>query len=334
MRRTMQKLILGATVLLCAFAAVPAPAQVTGLYYQEVAKDGRVYVFNTPEAFKAWSRRPARWARSITLIGRGENGDDAGRRERDRGRPLPLQAQPARLRPADAATRQDAVDDRLFYRDGTTNFVMKTGTVQICRTGSRRATPRSIPTGPTPTTPTALPHPPHEDHHRGQRHRLALQAAGQLGGRRHGIGVTQAGHRGESATVEQRPILEDAEVWWAKYPMATVWVGQGKAYFGRQELTSSGRQQFVDRILMSEPLPPGPPDRRRPDRREPEQDLRVQLRHLQRRRSRPHQPRDQRQRRLHAGGARGVDAVRRVQAGGEFATTIRRRPSWRSAVAI
>ena len=30
-------------------------------------------------------------------------------------------------------------------------------------------------------------------------------------------------------------------------PLAVPWIGQGKAFFGRQELTSSGRQQFVDR---------------------------------------------------------------------------------------
>ncbi len=35
-------------------AAPVAMAQVTGLYYQEVEKDDRIYVFNTPEKYKSW----------------------------------------------------------------------------------------------------------------------------------------------------------------------------------------------------------------------------------------------------------------------------------------
>ncbi|MCB1055216.1 MAG: hypothetical protein KDD11_06840 [Acidobacteria bacterium] len=46
--------------------------------------------------------------------------------------------------------------------------------------------------------------------------------------------------------------LEDAYFEFAQNKMATVWVGQGKAFFGRQELTSSGKQQFVDRSIASE----------------------------------------------------------------------------------
>jgi hypothetical protein len=53
------------------------------------------------------------------------------------------------------------------------------------------------------------------------------------------------------STVSRGPTLEDAEIWYARHPLATIWIGQGKAYFGRQELTSSGRQQFVDRSIIS-----------------------------------------------------------------------------------
>ncbi len=55
-------------------AAGSAVAQVTGLYYQEVAKDGRVYVFNTPERFKSW-QASGETGTAITLIGRGPNGE-------------------------------------------------------------------------------------------------------------------------------------------------------------------------------------------------------------------------------------------------------------------
>jgi hypothetical protein len=51
-----------------------AMAQVTGLYYQEVEKDGRIYVFNTPERYKSW-QDSGDMGTAITLLGRGPNGE-------------------------------------------------------------------------------------------------------------------------------------------------------------------------------------------------------------------------------------------------------------------
>jgi len=55
-------------------AASVAVAQVTGLYYQEVEKDGRVYVFNTPERYQSW-QSSGDVGTAITLVGRGANGE-------------------------------------------------------------------------------------------------------------------------------------------------------------------------------------------------------------------------------------------------------------------
>ncbi|HEV7667099.1 MAG TPA: carbohydrate porin [Thermoanaerobaculia bacterium] len=63
-----------ALALVLASAAVAASAQVTGLYYKEVEKDGRIYVFNTPETLQLWEDS-GDMGKSITLIGRGENGE-------------------------------------------------------------------------------------------------------------------------------------------------------------------------------------------------------------------------------------------------------------------
>ncbi len=49
-------------------------AQVTGLYYHEEEKDGRVYVFNTPEVYKGW-QSSGEMGKSITLTGAGPNGE-------------------------------------------------------------------------------------------------------------------------------------------------------------------------------------------------------------------------------------------------------------------
>src|SRR5688500_1598104 len=60
--------------ILAAIFTAPAASQVTGLYYQEVEKDGRIYVFNTPERYKSWSEG-GEIGTAITLIGRGPNGE-------------------------------------------------------------------------------------------------------------------------------------------------------------------------------------------------------------------------------------------------------------------
>ncbi len=66
------QLLAGLVVLL--LAATAAGAQVTGLYYKEVEKDGRIYVFNTPERFAQWEQS-GDMGISITLPGRGPNGE-------------------------------------------------------------------------------------------------------------------------------------------------------------------------------------------------------------------------------------------------------------------
>lgn len=53
------------------------------------------------------------------------------------------------------------------------------------------------------------------------------------------------------------PILEDAYLQYSRYPLAQLWVGRGKAFFGRQELISSGKQQLVDRSIVSARFFPG-----------------------------------------------------------------------------
>ncbi|HXO20317.1 MAG TPA: carbohydrate porin [Thermoanaerobaculia bacterium] len=74
MRRT-STLMAGLLALVVALtAASVAVAQVTGLYYREEAKDGRIYVFNTPERFSSWSQSGDMGA-AITLPGRGPGGE-------------------------------------------------------------------------------------------------------------------------------------------------------------------------------------------------------------------------------------------------------------------
>jgi len=52
-----------------------ATAQVTGLYYQEIRKDGTIYVFNTYERYKSFQETGEMGKTAITLPGRGPNGE-------------------------------------------------------------------------------------------------------------------------------------------------------------------------------------------------------------------------------------------------------------------
>jgi hypothetical protein len=62
------------TILAAVLLAWTAFPQVTSLYYQEVTRDGRIYVFNTPERYKAFTAA-GEMGTAITLIGRGPNGE-------------------------------------------------------------------------------------------------------------------------------------------------------------------------------------------------------------------------------------------------------------------
>jgi hypothetical protein len=73
MRRT-PLFVAGLLVLLALAVAPVAMAQVTGLYYKEVEKDGRIYVFNTPERYQSWSQS-GDMGTAVTLPGRGPNGE-------------------------------------------------------------------------------------------------------------------------------------------------------------------------------------------------------------------------------------------------------------------
>ncbi len=60
--------------LLALTTASVATAQVTGLYYQEVEKDGRIYIFNTPERYQSF-QQTGDMGTAITLLDRGPNGE-------------------------------------------------------------------------------------------------------------------------------------------------------------------------------------------------------------------------------------------------------------------
>lgn len=72
--RFAKNIAITAALVLALLVVRPAGAQVGSLYYQEVQKDGRYYVFNTPERYASF-KASGDMGTSITLIGRGPSGE-------------------------------------------------------------------------------------------------------------------------------------------------------------------------------------------------------------------------------------------------------------------
>jgi hypothetical protein len=250
-----------------------------GLYYNEVEKDGRVYAFNTPETFKAWSAG-GEMGKSVTLVGRAVDGKTL------------------------VAENETAVDLYLFkhnlpgyerptpppynpgfdvsWKDGKTTFKTKTAEIAISNRLQARYTMFNV------------DNPAVEDIGTFNIRRAKTAIEGKAGDWKFKLQANWVGGGYVTAasivsnslrtTVRRGPELEDAEIWWTKNPMATVWVGQGKVPFGRQEYTSSQAavRRPLDRqcALRSRPRPGHPPRGH-----EQLEDLRVRDRRLQRHRA-------------------------------------------------
>lgn len=242
-------LVLTLGLALAAAAVVPSPAsaQVQGLYFQEVEKDGRIYVFNTPETYKIWSQG-GEMGKSITLIGAAEGGKTlVAENETAADLYFFRHNLPGYERPTPPPPK--AVEDYITYKDGKLGFKFKAGEVSLSNRLQARFTENDPPSGDSVGS------------FRIRRMKTTIEGKlydnwkFKLQGNWVGGNVVEAATLANnvlSTTVGRGTVLEDAEIWYTKNPLATIWVGQGKGYFGRQELTSSGRQQFVDRSLASD----------------------------------------------------------------------------------
>jgi hypothetical protein len=251
-RKALFRLGLMAFVVMLA-AAPAAQAQVVGLYYQEVEKDGQIYVFNTPERYKAWSES-GEMGTAITLVGRGPDGETV---VADNETALDLFFFKHDLPGYDRPTPEPkSVEDYVTYKDGKLGFKFKGGQISLSNRVQVRYTyldnvgagVEDIGSFRIRRAKTAIEGKIYEDW------KFKLQAS-WVGG--NVVEAASLSGGALSTTVSRGTVLEDAEIWYTRNPLATPWIGQGKAFFGRQELTSSARQQFVDRTLFSGRFHPG-----------------------------------------------------------------------------
>lgn len=245
---------------LCALAllagAAAAPAQIMGLYYQEVEKDGRVYVFSNPDEYKNWSAS-GELGKSISLIGRAKDGMTL---VADTELAADMYFFKHGLPPLERALPkpEKKFDDRVYWKDGKTTWETKAGKVGISNRVQVRFTdfdasnPAVLDRGTfnIRRAKTAI-----DVDSADKKWKFKLQA-NWVGSGYLTAATLSPGNAGAdpvvppslSTTSRRGPELEDAEIWYQpKSSMFKVWAGQGKVPFGRQQYISSGRQQFVDR---------------------------------------------------------------------------------------
>lgn len=221
----------GLLALLVAWLAVPAAvAQVTGLYYQEVEKDGRIYVFNTPERYKAWLES-GETGTAITLVGRGANGETIVAENETAAdlyffkhdlpgyeRPTPKPEKPAFT---------------IGWKDGKTSIETKSARLDISNRVQIRFTEEMPEQG--------------DDVGSFRIRRAKTKFEGWV----YNKDLTYEVQLNWPDTANP---LEDVNVnydFTKGRKLFQLKAGQFKVPFGRQELTSSGNQQFVDRALAS-----------------------------------------------------------------------------------
>lgn len=210
--------------------AAPAAAQVAGLYYKEVEKEGRVYVFNTPERFASWTAS-GDVGTAITLLGRGPNGETVVAENETAAdlyffkhnlegydRPTPKPSSPAFT---------------VGWKDGKTSIESKSSKLEISNRVQIRFTQELPEVG---------------DDVGSFRIRRAKT---KFEGWAYTKDLTYELQLNWPDTANP---LEDAAVSYDFTRGKKTFVlkgGQFKVPFGRQELTSSGSQEFVDRSAVS-----------------------------------------------------------------------------------
>jgi phosphate-selective porin OprO/OprP len=223
-----------ATLVLLAVAMAPTtPAvaqQITGLYYKEIEKDGRVYVFNTPERYKSWLES-GEMGVAITLVGQGEGGKTL---QAENETAADLYFFKHNLEGYERPTPKPyAPPFEVSWKDGKTTFKTKSGELSLSNRMQLRFTQELPQVG--------------DDVGSFRIRRMKTKFDGWL----YTKDLTyelQLNWPDTANPVEDVNVNVDLS---RGKKAIQLKAGMFKVPFGRQELTSSGSQQFVDRSAVS-----------------------------------------------------------------------------------
>lgn len=232
---------LAAACLLGLAAAAGAAAQ--GMYYKEIAKDGRIYVFNDAKRALAFEQG-GEAGTGLTRIGVGPNGETV---VADSEQALDLFFFKHGI--AEAVSRPEPTVQKVEWKDGKTRFTLgKSFYMEM----SNRIQPRF--TYEMPDDSLQLPGTEAKGDGKGsfriRRAKFKLEGWFYKPELEFEVQLNWP----DANTTQPNRFLEDANIDWdvSKKKAFRVRFGQFKAPYGRQELTSSGAQQFVDRSIVSE----------------------------------------------------------------------------------
>jgi len=222
-------------------AGAPAAARAQGMYYEEVEKDGRIYVFNVAAEYERWVKT-GETGRAITRLGAGPNGETV---VADSETALELFFFKHGI--AEVVERPKPPTLRIEWRDGKTRITTDNAYLEMSNRVQARYT-HDLPDDSRQIAGTAERGDP-VGSFRIRRAKFKLE------GWTFTQFVTYEVQLNWPAVTGSNPgaFLEDANITWDPTKQGTFKVvfGQNKVAFGHQELTSSGSQLFVDRAEVS-----------------------------------------------------------------------------------
>lgn len=218
--------------------AFSATAFAQGMFYKEVAKDGRIYVFNIEKNAEAFEKS-GEMGTGLTRLGAGPNGETV---VADSEQALDLFFFKHGI--AQAVPRPEPPVQRIEWRDGKTRLTLgKTFYMEL----SSRIQPRF--TFQMPDDSVQLPGTEAKGDSKGsfRIRRAKLKFEGFI--YKPEIEFEVQLNWPDASVAQPNRFVEDANIDWdiSKKKTFRVRFGQFKAPYGRQQLTSSGAQQFVDR---------------------------------------------------------------------------------------
>jgi phosphate-selective porin len=217
------------------------------MYYKEIKKDGRIYVFNDAKQAELFEKS-GEMGRGITRPGVGPNGETV---VADSETALELFFFKYGI--AEVVEKPKPPTQRFEWRDGKTRITTDRAYLEI----SNRIQPRW--TQEMPDDSITLPGTTGGGNSKGsfriRRAKFKLEGWFYKPELEYELQLNWPDVTGSPAS----RFLEDANIDWdaSKKKTFRIRFGQFKAPYGRQQLTSSGAQQFVDRAITDERYNPG-----------------------------------------------------------------------------
>lgn len=238
MRAVLQRL--AATMAICLAVAGPVLAQ--GFFYKEVAKDGRIYVFNLGEEYERWAAT-GETGRAITRLNYGPAGETV---VFDSEEAIDLYNFKHDI--AEVVKKPTPPKLQLVWRDGKTRITTDSAYLEM----STRLQLRYTHEFPDPNVQLAGTAVAGDDRgsFRIRRAKFKLEGWAMKPWLTHDLQLNFPAVTGSNAgaILEDASIDVDASKGRNRF---RVKVGQFKPGWGRQQLTSSGSQSFVDRSEVS-----------------------------------------------------------------------------------